>query len=131
MKYLSKALALILAIAMVATFMVACGDKKDDSKSDGGSAADTTSADILSGSWKQTDEVNGDWTWTFDGAGKCKLVGDTTGFSGDGEYNLDESAKTLTVNMEAWDDGKVYTYTLDGDKLDLESKYSNYHLVKQ
>lgn len=33
--------------------------------------------------------------------------------------------------MEAWDDEKVYTYTLDGDKLDLDSKYSTYHLVKQ
>lgn len=127
MKNISKVLALILAVAMMATLMVACGDKKDDAKTESGAAA----ADILSGSWKQTDEVNGDWTWTFDGAGKCKLVGDTTGFSGDGTYKLDESAKTVTVNMEAWDDEKVYNYTLEGDTLDLKSAYSNYHLVKQ
>ena len=127
MKNISKVLALILAVAMMATLMVACGDKKDDAKPESSAAA----ADILSGSWKQTDEVNGDWTWTFDGAGKCKLVGDTTGFSGDGTYKLDESAKTVTVNMEAWDDEKVYEYTLEGDTLDLKSTYSNYHLVKQ
>ncbi len=128
MKHLSKALALILAIAMVATFMVACGGKKDDAKSDGGS---TAPADFLEGSWKQTDAVNGDWTWTFDGAGKCKLVGDTTGFESEGTYKLDESAKTLTVEMEKWDAGKVYNYTLNGDKLDFEEKFSSYHLVKQ
>lgn len=127
MKCLSKALALILAVAMLATVMVACGDKKDDSKSGGGA----TSADILEGTWKQTDEVNGDWTWTFDGAGKCKLVGITTGFESDGTYKLDESAKTLTVNMDGWENEKVYNYTLDGDKLDFEEKYSSYHLVKQ
>lgn len=127
MKRLSKALALILAVAMLATVMVACGDKKDDSKPGGGA----TSADILEGTWKQTDEVNGDWTWTFDGAGKCKLVGITTGFESDGTYKLDESAKTLTVNMDGWENEKVYNYTLDGDKLDFEEKYSSYHLVKQ
>lgn len=127
MKNISKALALILAVAMLATLMAACGEKKDDAKSDGGAA----SADILSGTWKQTDEVNGDWTWTFDGAGKCKLVGDTTGFSGDGTYQLDEGKKQVTVKIDGWDDEKVYDYTLDGDKLDLKSTYSSYHLTKQ
>lgn len=130
MKHLSKVLALILAVAMIATFMVACGDKKDE----GGSAQTPDNggaSDILSGTWKQTDEVNGDWTWTFDGAGKCTLVGDTTGFSGEGTYQLDEGAKTVTVKIDAWDDEKVYDYTLDGDKLDLDSTYSTYHLVKQ
>lgn len=39
MKYFSKVLALILAIAMLATFMVACGGKKGDDKS--GAGADT------------------------------------------------------------------------------------------
>lgn len=124
MKHLSKALALIIAITMLATLMVACGGSNDSGSSGG-------SGDIFSGTWKQTDEVNGDWTWTFDGAGKCKLVGDTTGFSGEGTYSIDETAKTATVKIEAWDEEKVYDYTLDGDKLDLESKYSSYHLVKQ
>lgn len=125
MKQLSKILALILAIAMIAALTAACGgDKKDGS---GDAAAKT---DAVTGTWKQTDDVNGDWTWTF-GDGKAHLIGDTTGFDGTGTYVIDENAKTLTVNMEAWDDEKVYTYTLDGDKLDLDSKYSTYHLVKQ
>lgn len=46
MKNISKVLALILAVAMMATLMVACGDKKDDAKSESSAAA----ADILSGS---------------------------------------------------------------------------------
>ncbi len=128
MKHLSKILALVLAIAMIATFMAACGDKKDGGS---GGGSDSGSSDIFKGTWKQTDEVNGDWTWTFDGAGKCTLVGDTTGFSGEGTYKLDEAAKTATVKIDAWDDEKVYEYTLDGDKLDLSSAYSHYHLVKQ
>ena len=87
--------------------------------------------DAVFGSWKQTDEVNGNWTWTFDGQGKCHLDGETTGFQTDGTYVLDESAKTLTVNMEGWSDQKVYTYTLTDTKLDLDETYSSYHLVKQ
>ena len=63
--------------------------------------------------------------------GAATLVGDTTGFSGEGTYKLDEAAKTATVKIDAWDDEKVYEYTLDGDKLDLSSAYSHYHLVKQ
>lgn len=127
MRKFSKVLALLLTVAILATFMVACGGN-----SDGGSGNDSAggAGDIFKGTWKQTDEVNGDWTWTFDGAGKCTLVGDTTGFSGEGTYSIDEAAKTATVKIEAWDEEKVYDYTLDGDKLDLESKYSSYHLVK-
>lgn len=119
MKTISKVLAVVLMITMVACVMAACGGNS------GGSS------DMLSGTWKQTDEVNGDWTWTFDGAGKCTLVGITTGIETNGTYTLDETAKTVTVNMELWDDEKVYDYALDGDKLDLTSTYSTYHLVKQ
>ncbi len=90
-----------------------------------------TQTDVVFGSWKQTDEVNGNWTWTFDGKGKCNLDGETTGFQSEGTYKLDESAKTLTVNLEGWSDEKVYNYTLTDTTLDLEETYSSYHLVKQ
>ncbi|MBO4584714.1 MAG: hypothetical protein J5756_06575 [Clostridia bacterium] len=109
----------IVSIALIAVLMLgvltACGGAKD----------------AIAGTWKQTDEVNGDWVWEFDGSGKCKLDGITTGFKTEGTYVLDEAAKTLTVTMDGWDDVKVYTYTLTDTTLDLESTYSSYNLVKQ
>ena len=128
MKQFAKIMALVLAAAMLMTFMAACGGSTTDS---GSGSNDAASSDILKGTWKQTDAVNGDWTWTFDGAGGCKLVGDTTGIETDGTYKLDENAKTLSVSMKLWDDDKVYDYTLSGDTLDLSSTYSSYHLIKQ
>ncbi len=123
---MKKILKLTIA-AMLAVFSImmlaGCG-------SDSSSSESSKTADILSGTWKQTDEMNGDWTWTFDG-GSCKLVGDTTGFESEGTYKLDESAGKVTVTLEGWTDTKEYNYTLNGDKLDLEETYSSYHLVKQ
>ena len=120
-KIMKVSLAVLLAVCSLMMF-VGCG-------SDSSSGSDKA-ADAISGTWKQTDEVNGDWTWTFDG-GDCKLVGDTTGFESGGTYKLDEGAKKVTVTLEGWTETKEYTYTLSGDNLDLEEKYSSYHLVKQ
>lgn len=127
MKKVAKKLVILLCMIMLMTALAACGDKKDgDSASDGGSA----SADAVTGTWKQTDEVNGNWTWTFDG-GKATLVGETTGFKGEGTYTLDEANKKLKVKIDAWDNEKEYDYVLDGNKLSLKEKYSSYELVKQ
>ena len=84
----------------------------------------------IDGTWKQTDEVNGNWTWTFN-AGKAKLVGETTGFTSEGTYEIDESNKKLKVTLKDWSSTKEYTYTLEGDTLDLKETYSSYHLKKQ
>lgn len=90
---------------------------------------------VIEGVWLQEDETNGDWQWSFDGGNKCTLKGITTGFSGNGTYSVDETAKTVTVCMNEWDSEKVYTYTLTSTlsdtMLDLEEKYSSYKLVKQ
>lgn len=115
MKKFIAIVSIVLAAMMMVTVFAACGESKD----------------AVAGTWKQTDEVNGNWTWTFDGSGKCSLDGETTGFKSDGTYTIDESKKTLTVNLEGWDDEKVYTYKLSDKTLDLESTYSNYHLEKQ
>ncbi len=117
MKKVTKLISLALIAVLVLSLFAACGG--------------STPKDVLAGDWKQTDEVNGNWTWTFDGAGKCKLDGETTGFKTEGIYTLDEAAKTVTVNMDGWDNEKVYTYTLTDTTLDLEETYSSYHLVKQ
>ncbi len=116
MKKMTKRIIALLLIAMLScTMLAACGD---------------SSSDAISGTWKQTDEVNGDWTWKFNG-GKAHLTGDTTGFESDGTYTLDEAAQKVTVTLENWSDPIEYTYTLDGDNLTLDSTYSTYKLVKQ
>ena len=94
-------------------------------------ACDSGPKDAVAGTWKQTDEVNGNWTWTFDGKGKCELNGETSGFKSSGTYTLDESANTLTVNLEGWSAQKVYNYTLTDTTLDLNETLSSYHLTKQ
>ena len=120
MKITVKKIALVLCMAVFASMMlVGCGG-----------SGDSSSADAITGTWKQTDEVNGNWIWKFDG-GKCHLTGETTGFESDGTYVLDEANKKVTVTIEGWTDPVEYTYTLNGSNLDLDSTYSSYKLVKQ
>ena len=89
--------------------------------------------DVIKGTWKQEDETNGDWVWTFDGSKTCHLQGITTGFESDGTYAVDINAKTVTVNMDGWDKQKVYTYklrqTTSDSYLDLTESLSSYHLI--
>ena len=120
MKKVTRKLALLLCLVMLATALVACGGSSDSGKTD-----------AVTGTWKQTDDVNGDWTWTFSGGSKAKLVGNTTGFESEGTYTLDEANKKLKIKLEKWDAEKEYDYTLNGTTLDLNEKYSSYHLTKQ
>ncbi len=122
MKKFTKRLALLLCLVMLATMLTACGD---DGDSKGGSA------DEITGTWKQTDEVNGNWTWTFSDGKKARLQGETTGFDSNGTYELDEANKKVKVTLDNWSDTKEYTYTLNGNTLDLNETYSNFHLEKQ
>ena len=126
MKKVTRKLALLLCLVMLAATLAACGS---DSGNTGSS--DSGKTDAVTGTWKQTDEVNGDWTWTFSDGSKAKLVGNTTGFESDGTYTLDEANKKLKVKMDKWDAEKEYDYTLNGTTLDLNEKYSSYHLTKQ
>ena len=125
MKKLSMKLALLLCLVMVTTLLTACGGE------DSGSKEDDSKKDAVTGTWKQTDEMDGDWTFTFSNGSKAKLVGDTTGFESEGTYVLDEANKKLKVNLEGWSAEKEYDYTLDGDVLDLKETYSSFHLIKQ
>ena len=116
MKKAMSVISLILVLVLALSVFTAC---------------DSGPKDAVAGTWKQTDKVDGNWTWTFDGKGKCTLEGETTGFKGEGTYKLDETAKTLTVNMEGWSAEKVFNYTLTDTNLDMEETYASYHLVKQ
>ena len=114
-RWISIALIAVLVLGMFA----ACGGEEKK-------------GDVLEGTWKtEVDEVDGTWTWTFDGAGKCTLSCEETGINMEGTYQLDEEAKTVTAKMELWDSEKVYAYTLTDTTLDLEETYSSYHLTKQ
>ena len=115
MKRISAAVCMVLVAVIMMSALAACGGTKD----------------VLAGTWKQTDEIDGNWIWEFDGKGGCKLDGETTGFKTQGTYVLDEAAKTLTVTMDGWDDVKVFTYTLTDTTLDIVSTYTSYSLVKQ
>ena len=117
MKKFMTILSITLVAVLVLGVFAACGD--------------SAPKDVLAGDWKQTDDFDGNWTWTFDGKGKCHLSGETTGFETDGTYVLDEAAGTLTVTMDGWSDVKVYTYTLTDTTLDIVETYSSYHLIKQ
>lgn len=118
MKKISMKLALLLCLVMVATLLTACGG--EDEK-----------ADAITGTWKQTDEIDGDWTFTFSKGSKVKFVGNTTGFESEGTYVLDEANKKLKINLEGWSAEKNFDYTLEGDVLDLKETYTSYHLIKQ
>ena len=119
MKKLTKKLAVVLCLMMLATALVGCG------------GGDSGKTDAVTGTWKQTDEVDGNWVFTFSGGSKVKFVGETTGFESEGTYVLDEANKKLTVTLEKWDNPKEFTYTLNGNTLDLKETYANYHLIKQ
>ena len=120
MKKVTKKLVLLLCLVMLTTLLTACGGSEENEKKD-----------AITGTWKQTDEMDGDWTWTFSKGSKAKLVGDTTGFESEGTYVLDEANKKLKVNLEGWSAEKEYDYTLDGDVLDLKETYTSFHLIKQ
>ena len=119
MKKLTMKLALLLCLVMVTTLLTACGGEDDSKK------------DAVTGTWKQTDAMDGDWTWTFSKGSKAKLVGDTTGFESEGTYVLDEANKKLKINLEGWSAEKEFDYTLEGDVLDIKETYTSYHLIKQ
>ena len=85
MKKLSKVLALFLAVAMLASFMVACGGKKDEGKSDSASQAEDTNK--VAGS----EQTWGDIT---------VFVPDTMDFKGgDGTFNP-EDPKTVWLTAK-------------------------------
>ena len=134
MKKWMKKFTVVLCIMMLGCMLAACGDDKGSSTSSGSGSSgssDSRKTDAITGTWKQTDEVNGNWIWTFSDGSKAKLVGETTGFESDGTYTLDEANKKVTVTLEKWSEPTEFTYTLSGTSLKLEAKYNSYDLVKQ
>lgn len=95
---MKKFVALLLIAATLLTFAAACGAK-----------------DELAGTWSAEFEYDGTITWTFDGRGKCTLVD----YFGElkGTYTIE--GDQLTVKLESWSEPSTYTFSVDGNTLDM------------
>jgi len=119
---------LVLSLVMIAAMFVsfaACG---------GG--------DAIKGKWESENIYDMVSLWDFNGSGKCTLTNtvvyddpkDNTSIKMNGTYTIDEEAGTLVIKIDDWSDSKSYTYTLDGNKLilDTDDVYtSGYDLTKK
>ncbi len=117
MKKVKNAIVLVLAMAMVCCFLVACGD--------GGSGSDA-----LAGTWKTPEDSIDNVTWEFDGSGNCKF--DNTLAQQEGTYTIEGS--TATVKLELWDEAKKYDFTINGNEMsfiDQAGMASYEKLIKQ
>ena len=121
MKTFTRVFAVIMMVAILATLMTACGEKKVENHID----------ENLVGTWTQTDETDGNWTWTFNSDGTCKLVGDD-GFESDGTYLIpQEDIGKIEITLEKWDEPTMFTYTATPKVLGLESFEMSYYCQKQ
>ena len=130
MKTFTRVIAVLMMVAMLATVMAACGNKAQT----GGTTTDTAETNHvdnnLVGTWVQTDETAGNWTWTFNADGTCKLVGD--GFDSDGTYIIPEEGNgKIKITLEKWGKENVFTYTATEKVLDLEGFEDSYYCQKQ
>ncbi len=103
---------MIMLVAMLAAVMVACGEDNKNGYKD----------ERIYGTWKQTDEVDGNWTWTFNSDGTCKLVGETTGFNSEGTYKIEnENDGKIHIKLNDWTEEKLFGYTITTKILSLTS----------
>ncbi|MBR6172633.1 MAG: hypothetical protein IKQ49_05620 [Eubacterium sp.] len=132
MKKMMKKLAVVFCLVFVISALAACGSDSGSTSSSGSANTESSSGktDIVTGTWKQVSDMDGTWIFTF-GDGKAKLVGETTGFTGEGTYTLDEANGKLNVMIDGWTAPKDFTYTLNGNNLKLVSTYASYDLTKQ
>ena len=118
MKHFTRIIAAVMAVAMLAAVMTACSKGAKD--------------DRIIGTWKQTDDVDGNWTWTFEENGKCRLVGETTGFDSEGTYRIEEgNVGKIHINLDGWSEEKLFSYVATSKVLDLEEAFSSFHCYKQ
>lgn len=122
MKTLTRVFAAMLLILILASVMAGCAKQEEIIYRDPN----------VVGTWKQTDEIDGDWTWTFNEDGTCRLVGDTTGFDSEGTYKMEaEGIGKIYITLNDWDAEKLFTYAVTPKVLDLEETYSSFHCFKQ
>ena len=122
MKTMTRVLAVLVIAAMLATLMAACGKTYWDER--------------IYGSWKQTDDVDGNWTWTFEEGGKCSLAGDD-GFSATGTFKMEgEGTGKIYIKLDSWPldnqaGEKLFSYAVTEKVMDLLEENYDYHCFKQ
>ena len=122
MKTMTRVLAVLVIAAMLATLMAACSSTYWDKR--------------IYGSWKQTDDVDGNWTWTFEEGGKCSLVGDD-GFSATGTYKMEgEGTGKINIKLDSWPldnqaGEKLFSYAVTEKVMDLLEESYDFHCFKQ
>ena len=120
MKTITRVVAVLMMVTVLATLMAACGKPKNYID------------DNLIGTWKQTDEKHGNWTWTFNKDGTCSLQSDTDNFSGEGTFLIEEKdIGKIKIKLDKWDKERMYTYSVTPKVLDLESFDESYYCLKQ
>ena len=120
MKTFTKVVAVLMIVAVLASLMVACGKPKNNIDEN------------LVGTWKQTDETDGNWTWTFNKDGSCKLEGETDNFSSEGTYLIEEAGVgKIKIKLDKWDKEKLFTYVATEKALNLQSFDVSYFCQKQ
>ena len=120
MKTFTRVVAVLMMVAVLASLMAACNKPKNYID------------DNLIGTWKQSDEKHGDWTWTFNNDGTCKLESESDNFSSEGTYLIEEKdIAKIKIKLEKWDKERMYTYAVTPKVLDLESFDESYYCKKQ
>ena len=117
MKTFARVIAVVMMVAVLASLMAACGNKGYMDKN-------------ILGSWKQTDEIDGNWTWTFKDDNTCRLVGDN--FDSEGTFKIEnETNGKIHIKLKDWKEEKLFTYAVTPKVLDLEEMEVSYHCYKQ
>ena len=119
MKTFTRVIAVLMMVAVLMSLLAACGKKsyKDEN---------------IIGSWKQTDEIDGNWTWTFNDDFTCRLVGETDGFDSEGTYWIEsEGIGKIHIALDEWDNEELFTYAVTPKVMDLEHMDYSFHCYKQ
>lgn len=120
MKTFTRIIAVLMLVAVLGTLMTACGKPKNHID------------DNLVGTWKQTDEADGNWTWTFNKDGTCKLEGGNDNFSSEGTYLIAEEGNgKIKIKLDKWEKEATYTYTATDKALSLQSFDTSYFCQRQ
>ncbi|WP_407383772.1 DUF5640 domain-containing protein [Ruminococcus sp.] len=119
MKTITRVIAAVMLVAMMAALMTACGQKNYVDNN-------------LVGTWKQTDAKEGNWIWTFNSDHTCKLVGETDGSSHEGTYKIeDQKNGKVKIKLDNWDKEQTYSYTVTEKNMILETFDVSYYCEKQ
>lgn len=120
MKTFTRIAAVVMIIAVLASLMVACGKPKNNINPE------------LVGTWKQTDPDEGNWIWTFNNDGTCKLESESGDFSSAGTYLIeDKDVGKIKIKLDKWDKEKLFTYVATEKALQLQSFDVSYYCQKQ